>query len=221
MATTETKENATPTRPPARFVRRTFLIERRFQLKYTLLVIIVGVAVSLLFGAIMFQVHHEVSKLPTATSVRDERDVMVLGFVVLTGLLLVGSLAVFGVLVTHRVAGPLFVMRRYFGLLGEGLYPMLRPLREDDELQDFYAAFHAAIEKMRDRDRREAETIEEAMDALEHALGNDPNEDVRAAVECVRDLANRRRASSGSRVPPTASVARLESAARLPGADER
>src|SRR6266851_4355147 len=55
-------------------------------------------------------------------------------------------LVVFGIIVTHRVAGPLFVMNGYLKTLGEGQIPTTRPLRKKDELQEFYSSLLAVIE---------------------------------------------------------------------------
>jgi hypothetical protein len=62
------------------------------------------------------------------------------------------ALAFWGLVVTHRVSGPLYVLARYLRELSEGRYPDLRPLRRHDELQDFFAAFEDAIHHLRDRD---------------------------------------------------------------------
>lgn len=193
-------------------LRRTFLIQRRFQLKYILVIVIAGAAISMLFGAIMYQAHVEVSEMAFATATRNsERDRIVLALVIATAVLLAATLATFGVLITHRVAGPIFVLGRYVKLLGEGRYPALRPLRRDDELQEFYEAFHEAVDKMRARDRDEGQALSVAIERLSPLADT---EETRAALEDLRAIVARKLESSGSAVPATDSVFRIQAARR-------
>lgn len=61
-----------------------------------------------------------------------------------TGLFLCGGLAVYGIKMTHRVAGPLHKISLYFGKMREGKYGPVYPLRKGDELMEFYEHFKAA-----------------------------------------------------------------------------
>ncbi|MEZ4358748.1 MAG: hypothetical protein R3B48_01095 [Kofleriaceae bacterium] len=68
-----------------------------------------------------------------------------IGWVLLaSGLLLCGGLAVYGIKMTHRVAGPLYKIGLYFGQMREGRYRPVYPLRKGDELTEFYEHFKAA-----------------------------------------------------------------------------
>ncbi len=50
---------------------------------------------------------------------------------------------------THRISGPIYVMTNYMKQLLEGHYPATRPLRDSDELKDFYELFLQLIERMK------------------------------------------------------------------------
>jgi hypothetical protein len=68
-----------------------------------------------------------------------------IGWVLLgSGLLLCMGLAVYGIKMTHRVAGPLHKVGLYFGKMREGHYGPVYPLRKGDELMEFYEHFKAA-----------------------------------------------------------------------------
>lgn len=51
--------------------------------------------------------------------------------------------------ITHRISGPVFVMSRYFKEIIEGGLPDIRPLREKDELKNFYALFKELVDTLK------------------------------------------------------------------------
>jgi len=100
-------------------------------------------------------------------------------------------LSLVGLLVSHRVAGPMRVLRGQFRRLAEGGFPRWRPLRSHDELRDVFAEFHTTVDALRRREHEELTALESAL-----ATGN----------------------ASGGRATLTALVA--EKRARLHGADD-
>lgn len=197
--------------------RRRFLIQRRFQLKYMLVIVIAGAAIALLFGAIMYQVQLEVADLALPATRASDRERVVTLLVIVTAIVLAGTLALFGLLLTHRVAGPVFVIGRYLRILGEGRYPLLRPLRQDDELQEFYEAFHEAVDKLRARDHADGQLISDLATRVEQLAG--PSGEASEIVDAMRRLSARKQESAESAVPPTASLSKLEAATRQGDAD--
>jgi len=72
-----------------------------------------------------------------------------------TGLLLVIGLAVYGIKMTHKVAGPLFKVSLYLGKMQQGRFDKVWNLRKGDQLVDFYEHFklaHAGVVKMEKED---------------------------------------------------------------------
>ena len=68
-----------------------------------------------------------------------------------TGLLLVIGLAVYGIKMTHKVAGPLFKVSLYLGKMQQGRFDKVWNLRKGDQLVDFYEHFktaHAGVVQM-------------------------------------------------------------------------
>jgi hypothetical protein len=54
------------------------------------------------------------------------------------------------ILKTHRIAGPIYVMSMYMRQIVKGTIPTaMRPLRQNDELKDFYNLFQQVVEKMK------------------------------------------------------------------------
>lgn len=91
-------------------------------------------------------------------------------------LVLVLLIGVAGIVVTHRVAGPVHKIRRLVRAVAGGQLPLASRLRKHDELVDFYHDFEAMLAKLRDRRERELATLEQAMTELE---SKSPSADLR------------------------------------------
>ncbi|HET9990182.1 MAG TPA: hypothetical protein VFQ65_16745 [Kofleriaceae bacterium] len=69
---------------------------------------------------------------------------LILWVLVVTGLALVLGLAIYGIKMTHRVAGPLFKVSLYLAKMKDGRYDKVWNLRKGDQLVEFYDHFKAA-----------------------------------------------------------------------------
>lgn len=161
-------------------VRRTYIVDRGFQLKYTLLLVGTGTLISLVFGAMAYLASIDAHRAlavelsrpgvrgisATAEKVISESNTTLLFLTLGVAALMALALALLGILVTHRVAGPLYVMSRYISILAEGRYPLFRPLRRNDELRAFFERFQRAIDSMRARESDEASKLQEAIQNL-------------------------------------------------------
>jgi methyl-accepting chemotaxis protein len=126
-----------------------------------------------------------------------EREYVFFGAVIASALLLlVLGVGIAGVVVTHKVAGPVFKMKRLLGELAQGHFRVVARLRRGDELKYFFDAFNDTADKLRVRQEGEIEQID-----LVIALLRDANEEgdmpqvnaARQQLEVLRD---------GMRVPP-------------------
>ncbi|MEO6771450.1 MAG: hypothetical protein ABI467_00310 [Kofleriaceae bacterium] len=68
----------------------------------------------------------------------------ILWVLVATGLALVLGLAIYGIKMTHRVAGPLFKVSLYLAKMRDGRYDKVWNLRKGDQLVEFYDHFKTA-----------------------------------------------------------------------------
>jgi hypothetical protein len=178
----------------AKFSRRTFFIDRGFQLKYTLLLVGAGTFVSLLFGEMMYVIHVNATRglmVPESIQIelaRSESSLLLLMGAV--SLLMAGALGLFGVLITHRVAGPVYVMSHYISVLAKGRYPMMRALRKGDELHEFFDRFRDALETMRTREMDDAQQLEAAVAAF-GPMASTP--EGQALIQRLQTIAQRKR----------------------------
>ena len=107
-------------------------------------------------------------------------------------LLLLVALAVFvivvglaGIVVTHKVAGPVFKMKRQIQQVGAGHLKMPAQLRKGDELIDFFDAFRAMVQSLRQRQEQEIELFESTLAKLE---GNAEEEQLRQLRELLAQM---------------------------------
>jgi hypothetical protein len=177
--------------------RRTYLVDRSFQLKYILLLAGWGLVLALLFGAWTHQAQQQALELATrdaaqrALVVRAGRQL--LWVVAAIGGLSAAALALLGFIVTHRVAGPLYVMAHDLGELGAGRYPTRRALRKHDELKAFHARLGETMQALRARDERLLAHLDEAVARMRRVLPRAP--ELRTALEALEREADERRAA--------------------------
>lgn len=86
-----------------------------------------------------------------------------------TGLLLMFGLAIYGIKMTHKVAGPLFKVTLYLAKMRDGRYDKVWNLRKGDQLIDFYEHFKAAHAGIVTMERGDIERIKATIEAAEAA----------------------------------------------------
>lgn len=164
--------------------RRTYLLDREFQLKYMLLLAVLGAGGMALFGVLAYRLRQDAGGLVWLT----------VGAVVGMGLVL----GVFGLVFTHRVAGPVHVMNLYMAALAAGRYPRLRPLRKGDELQSFFERFGEAVDRIRQREAEEARALGQVLEAFGPLA---TTAQAREALQLVEELHGRKRQAIDETTP--------------------
>jgi hypothetical protein len=135
-----------------------------------------------------FVAHWTCELRQAATFDRLERGrLRILWAMIATGLLLVLGLAVYGIKMTHRVAGPLFKVTLYLTKMREGRYDKVYNLRKGDQLVEFYDHFklaHGGIVAMQQDDIAKIKAVIAAAEAA--GVGEKP-----AVVELREMLARK------------------------------
>jgi methyl-accepting chemotaxis protein len=175
--------------------RRRYLVDRGFQLKYALLMAAAGLVVAGVFGVWLHQAHAQATALlspdPETRALVERSDRLLLGAFAVIALLLSVALGLLGVVITHRVAGPVFVMGHYLRILAEGRFPRMRTLRRSDELKLFFQAFLDAVDSMKVREARHAAVLEDAVRRMRAVAGSAP--ELAPAIEALARAAQERR----------------------------
>lgn len=198
-------DHLAPPAPP----RRRFLLDRGFQLKYALVMALAGLLVAVVFGLWLHQVHTQAVSLlspDAATRALIERsDTLLMGAFAAIALLLASALGLLGVVITHRVAGPVFVMSHYLTVLAQGRFPRMRTLRRSDELKAFFRVFIDAVEAMKKREARHVALLQDAVERLHGPAARLP--ELQPVLRALEAAANERRLALAADDPELTPIA--------------
>lgn len=163
---------------------RNYLLDVGLQLRYTMTIVIVAVFLTAGLGYKMYQATRDISKVIELSGMADPTiagelqsqfaasDRWVLWGIVGFGVVLVISIGAVGILITHKVAGPLFKIASFFARVRDNRFGALpTSLRKGDELQEFYGSFVDMHQSLRQRIDEEARIIGEAVTTLESSPG--------------------------------------------------
>lgn len=149
--------------PPRRRVRN-LLLDPKFQLKYTGMVIGVTLLVSTVLGFIAYDYSKGQTQAQSAAMAlqpdldpelaRDldawarKQDQKVLAYIMGGIGLLTLVIGVTGIMVTHRVVGPAYKLQKLIRGVGKGSLILRGGIRKGDELQDVFAEFERMVDKL-------------------------------------------------------------------------
>ena len=182
---------------------RNYLIDRRFQLKYTGMVLLVTVTVAgglgyLAYGFSRGQTEALTAQImaqpdlaaDTASDLEEfaqQEDRKIRNATFVGVLLLTLALGLTGIIVTHRVVGPAYRMRRLFEHVGEGKFEVTTGIRKGDELQELFHSFADMVESLRDQRAEEIEQLEQTLIKMESAgVQSAYITELRAVLERIR-----------------------------------
>lgn len=130
-----------------------------------------------------------------------ERQTATFAIVIVAALLImVLGVGLAGVVVTHKVAGPVYKMKKLLGELAKGHFRVVARLRKGDELQSFFDAFNEAAEQL---SRRQEDEIEQLTSVITLLADTEPGDAqaVLVARERLQALRDRMRVSLATRPP--------------------
>jgi methyl-accepting chemotaxis protein len=130
-----------------------------------------------------------------------ERQYLTFAILIVSALfILVVGVGLAGVVVTHKVAGPVYKMKKLLAELAKGHFRVVARLRRGDELQHFFDAFNEAAEQLSQRQEDEIQEIDAVIRMLRDAEPSEP-EAVAAAKERLQALRDSMRVSLATRPP--------------------
>lgn len=161
------------------------IVDPRFQWKYTLVIVALGVSISGVMSALLYARYREATRiLELSEKYRTEierSDELFLFYLIILLVLMAIGLTIGGIIVTHRIAGPLYVVARYLEQIAQGRYPEVRPLRKRDELEEFFSVFESAVATLKSREAEFVAELHRALDAT------DPEVLRRVAARKIKD----------------------------------
>ena len=168
---------------------RNYLLDRRFQLKYTSMVVGVTLVVASLLGAIAYsESKGQTEALQIQLAVQPDLDPQVAAHLdafgkerdrqmlagILAGIgLLALALGLTGIVITHKIIGPAYRIRQLLATVARGHLRVDGHLRKGDELQEVFGAFHDMVSTLRARQAEEISQLDEALDtARNHGVAD-------------------------------------------------
>lgn len=161
---------------------RNYLLDVGLQLRYTTYIVVVGAALTAGLGFKIYDATRDTSKIISMTNLVEPavagelqaqfaaNDRTVLWSIVGFGVVLVLGMTGVGIVITHKIAGPLFKISHIMQRIRDNkLGPPIRDLRKGDELREFHDAFREMHDAIRARTEEEVRTLSEAITALEDA----------------------------------------------------
>jgi hypothetical protein len=165
-----------------------YLLDKRLQLRYVIVVSLLSALICGVLGTLIYRQEQQAStflkedlKELTAgdASLRDfqaevardmeSRDRALVSKMIGAGFGLVLILSIYLVVMTHKVAGPLYKASLYFDQMARGRFSRVTPLRRGDMLQDFFSSFQETSEAMRKRMQADLDVMERACKAARNA----------------------------------------------------
>lgn len=159
---------------------RNYLLDVGLQLRYTVFIIAVAVFLTAFLGHRIYVATQETTRIVTMTAAVDPgvekelraqfeaNDRVVLWGIVGFGVLLVVTVSVAGIWMTHKIAGPLHNIGSAFARVRDNKLPAdMGNLRKGDELQAFHAGFREMYDAIRARVVKDAEVLDKAIAAIE------------------------------------------------------
>jgi hypothetical protein len=171
---------------------RNYLVDTSLQLRLASYLLGVGVLLSAGLGWLLWRAYQETSRVIALGApeggdslagalANEDRGRMLLVAAALAGVLL--CLLGAAVVITHRIAGPAFAIRRTCRQVAEGNLAPPRPLRARDLLVELGEDVAAMVDALRDRETREREVVLAAARALRDAGAEPQAQGMAAALE--------------------------------------
>ena len=96
---------------------------------------------------------------------RERNEMILIAGIVLFGFVFLVIIFIYNIVITHKVAGPMFKMGRYMDEVRDGKFTEVWNLRKGDQLVDLYSRFQAMHNAVRERVEKDVELLEETLAA--------------------------------------------------------
>ena len=166
--------------------KRIYLINRDFQLRYTWAAVVVGLAsTSLTSFVILYPLYtFEILRIPMFLPVP---ILTVMGIAALINITMVG---LFGVILTHKIAGPMYSLVRHFRRIEEGKWVgQEMRLRDGDEMRYVVRNFNSMLASV----RKSLEEDSEILSEIKKSIGDNTKVDlIKQSISKMEDRINQR-----------------------------
>lgn len=180
---------------------RNLLLDMRYQLRFTLVIVGISVVLTTGLGWLVYRFLRDASRVvsvramdPTdleAIALQQQflhYDHLLLLALVAFGLLLIAAMFAFGIVLTHKVAGPLYRVSYHLAAIRDGHMMRLGALRRGDQLHEFYTSYCRTQQMLEERTRQEVQVLTEVIGQLNLELAADAKPTLAEAQSRLRSL---------------------------------
>jgi len=165
--------------------RNIIIINKAFQIKYFFMIFLASTLIlSFLFLLIYWWNINYVKQILTELEIYEEglqaimfREAMSCIFPLLLAIIAIAFLfSAIELFITHKIAGPIFRLKKLMKMVETGAYNLQLTFREKDELKDIAASFNNMLSSILNREKEEIKIIkgfEVRLDSLIAECGND------------------------------------------------
>ena len=187
---------------------RNYLLDR-IQIRYTAVIVLISACLTGGLGYLVISKAREATQTASVTvmgSVDDavQRDQILAQFHATDRMLLIAMvgfgvvlcliLAIYGIVITHKVAGPIYKISTYFTSIRDGRLGPVYNLRKGDQLQEFFEGFKSMHESLRQRAQEDVELLGRAVAVLERSGAQG---ELAGALEALKTLKRKKEESLG------------------------
>jgi nitrogen fixation/metabolism regulation signal transduction histidine kinase len=158
---------------------RNYLLNSSYQLRFTGVIVVISAILTGGLGYLVMHNAHEASRVvqvramdptdPFAQQLAEQfahGDRILLLTLVAFGFVLSLVLAAYGIVLTHKVAGPLFKITNHLDKIRDGKLGVVYNLRKGDQLVEFFDHFKGAHDALRQRTEEDIALIDKAIVAV-------------------------------------------------------
>jgi hypothetical protein len=171
---------------------RNYLLNARYQLRFTAIIVSLAAVLTGGLGYFVMSKAHEASRLVSVRALdpTDElaqqlvqqfatNDRILMAILIGFGFVLSIVLAAYGIVLTHKVAGPLYKIAGHLDQIRDNKLSVVYNLRKGDQLVDFFEHFKGAHDALRERTAADIAVLDRAIGAI----GSGPVADELRAVK--------------------------------------
>jgi hypothetical protein len=158
---------------------RNYLLNSSYQLRFTAVIVVISAILTGGLGYLVMRNAHEASRVvqvraldPTDAMAQElvqqfaRGDRMLMLTLIAFGFVLSLVLAGYGIVLTHKVAGPLFKITNHLDKIRDGKLGVVYNLRKGDQLVDFFEHFKGAHDALRERATEDIALLDKAIAAV-------------------------------------------------------
>jgi hypothetical protein len=158
---------------------RNYLLNSSYQLRFTGVIVVISAILTCGLGYLVMHNAHEASRVvqvramdptdPFAQQLAEQfarGDRVLMMTLIAFGFVLSVVLAAYGIVLTHKVAGPLFKITTHLDKIRDGKLGVVYNLRKGDQLVDFFEHFKEAHDALRQRTEEDIALIDKAIAAV-------------------------------------------------------